>query len=75
MKGVLNGHEGEAAAEPHEPGARDVQIALRSHRDVLAAGNPARQAELEQVARPLVMRFEEIWATGQPGLSATVLGL
>ncbi len=26
-------------------------------------------------ARPLVARFEEIWATGEPGLSATVLGL
>ena len=26
-------------------------------------------------ARPLVSRFEEIWATGEPGLSATVLGL
>lgn len=27
------------------------------------------------LARPLVMRFEEIWATGEPGLNATVLGL
>jgi len=26
-------------------------------------------------ARPLVARFEEIWATGEPGLSGTVLGL
>jgi hypothetical protein len=25
--------------------------------------------------RPLAARFEEIWATGEPGLSATVLGL
>jgi hypothetical protein len=26
-------------------------------------------------AKPLVTRFAEIWATGEPGLSATVLGL
>jgi hypothetical protein len=26
-------------------------------------------------ARPLVTRFEEIWATGEPGLTPTVLGL
>jgi hypothetical protein len=26
-------------------------------------------------ARPLVTRFEEIWATGEPGLTETVLGL
>jgi hypothetical protein len=31
--------------------------------------------EQPQLARPLVMRFEQIWATGEPGLSATVLGL
>jgi hypothetical protein len=31
--------------------------------------------EQPQQARPLVLRFEEIWATGEPGLSATVLGL
>ena len=31
--------------------------------------------EQPQLARPLVTRFEQIWATGEPGLSATVLGL
>ena len=31
--------------------------------------------EQPQLARPLVMRFEQIWATGEPGLSATMLGL
>jgi hypothetical protein len=31
--------------------------------------------EQPQLARPLVTRFEEIWATGEPGVSATVLGL
>jgi hypothetical protein len=28
-----------------------------------------------QDARPLVTRFEEIWATGEPGLTGTTLGL
>ena len=37
-------------------------------RAVLAVESPLR-------ARPLVMRFEEIWATGEPGLNASVLGL
>ena len=31
--------------------------------------------EQPQLARSLVTRFEQIWATGEPGLSATVLGL
>jgi hypothetical protein len=31
--------------------------------------------EHPQLARPLVMRFEQIWATGEPGLSPSVLGL
>ncbi len=31
--------------------------------------------ENPQVAMPLATRFEEIWATGQPGLAGTVLGL
>ena len=30
---------------------------------------------MPQAAGPLVTRFDEIWATGEPGLSATVLGL
>jgi hypothetical protein len=30
---------------------------------------------IAQAARPLVTRFEEIWATGEPGLAPTVLGL
>jgi hypothetical protein len=28
-----------------------------------------------QLAKPLCARFDEIWATGEPGLAATVLGL
>jgi len=31
--------------------------------------------EHPQLARPLVTRFEQIWATGEPGLGASVLGL
>jgi hypothetical protein len=31
--------------------------------------------ESPQLAGPLVNRFEEIWATGEPGLTGTVLGL
>jgi hypothetical protein len=30
---------------------------------------------LPQLAKPLVARFGEIWATGEPGLAGTVLGL
>jgi hypothetical protein len=37
-------------------------------RATLAIGMP-------QAAKPLVTRFEEIWATGEPGLSGTVTGL
>jgi hypothetical protein len=31
--------------------------------------------ESPQLAGPLVSRFDEIWATGEPGLTGTVLGL
>jgi hypothetical protein len=31
--------------------------------------------EQPQLASSLVMRFEQIWATGEPGLNATVLGI
>ena len=34
----------------------------------LSIGNPER-------AKPLVERFDEIWATGEPGVSSSVLGL
>jgi len=30
---------------------------------------------MPQAARPLATRFDEIWATGEPGLTGTVLGL
>jgi len=35
----------------------------------------ALAVEQPHAARPLVDRFEEIWATGEPGITATVLGL
>jgi hypothetical protein len=44
----------------------------RFHADQPRASLGVEQPER---ARPLVMRFEEIWATGGPGLQATVLGL
>lgn len=38
---------------------------------------PRAELGVEQplAAQPLVERFDEIWATGEPGLNATVLGL
>jgi hypothetical protein len=31
--------------------------------------------EQPEQTRPLASRFDEIWATGEPGINATVLGL
>ena len=31
--------------------------------------------EQPEQARPLASRYDEIWATGEPGINATVLGL
>ncbi len=45
------------------------------HRFHFGQSRAAFGLEQPQLARPLVTRFEEIWATGEPGLSATVLGL
>ena len=45
------------------------------HRFHIDQPRAALAIEQPQLARPLVMRFEQIWATGEPGLSATVLGL
>ena len=50
----------------------DVHFVHRHHADrmhgTLSIGSPER-------AKPLVERFGEIWATGEPGVSANVLGL
>jgi hypothetical protein len=45
------------------------------HRFHIEQPRAALAIEQPQLARPLVMRFEQIWATGEPGVSATVLGL
>ena len=45
------------------------------HRFHIDQARAALAIEQPQLARPLVMRFEQIWSTGEPGLSATVLGL
>ena len=45
------------------------------HRFHVEQPRAALAIEQPQLARPLVMRFDQIWATGEPGLGASVLGL
>jgi len=45
------------------------------HRFHIDHPRAALAIEMPALARPLVMRFDEIWATGEPGLNASVLGL
>jgi hypothetical protein len=45
------------------------------HRYHLDQARATLAIDMPQAARPLVTRFEEIWATGEPGLTGTVLGL
>jgi len=45
------------------------------HRYHLEQSRATLAIDMPQAARPLVTRFEEIWATGEPGLTPTVLGL
>jgi hypothetical protein len=45
------------------------------HRFHFAQPRSAMGIEQPEQTRPLVNRFEEIWATGEPGINATVLGL
>jgi hypothetical protein len=45
------------------------------HRFHVEQPRAALAIEEPHLARPLVDRFNEIWATGEPGLSGTVLGL
>ena len=45
------------------------------HRFHVDGARAAMAFDAPLAARPLVSRFEEIWATGEPGLSGTVLGL
>jgi len=50
----------------------DLHFVHRAHvdwpRGTLSIGSPER-------AKPLVERFDEIWASGEPGLAGSVLGL
>jgi hypothetical protein len=45
------------------------------HRFHIDRPRAAAAIDMPQATKPLVQRFEEIWATGEPGLAGTVLGL
>jgi hypothetical protein len=45
------------------------------HRFHIEQPRAAVALDLPHVAKPLAARFDEIWATGEPGLAGTVLGL
>jgi len=45
------------------------------HRYHLEQARATLAIDMPQAARPLATRFDEIWATGEPGLTGTVLGL
>jgi len=45
------------------------------HRFHIDRPRAAVAMDMPSAARPLCARFEEIWATGEPGLAGTVLGL
>ena len=45
------------------------------HRFHVDGARAALAFDAPAAARPLVARFDEIWATGEPGLAGTVLGL
>lgn len=45
------------------------------HRFHLAQPRAAMGIEQPEQTRPLATRFDEIWATGEPGINATALGL
>ncbi|MEO8485787.1 MAG: hypothetical protein ABI585_05550 [Betaproteobacteria bacterium] len=45
------------------------------HRFHVDGARAALAFDAPATARPLAARFEEIWATGEPGLTGTVLGL
>ena len=64
---------------PEARGAMDPLVIVDGrhflHRFHIDRPRAALAVEHPQLARPLVLRFEQIWATGEPGWSATVLGL
>jgi len=64
---------------PEAKGAADPLVIVDGrhflHRFHVEQQRAALVIEDPHLARPLVNRFEEIWATGEPGLTGTVLGL
>jgi hypothetical protein len=64
---------------PGAQGAADPLVLVDArhflHRFHVEQPRAALAIEEPHLARPLVNRFDEIWATGEPGLTGTVLGL
>lgn len=64
---------------PQAKGASDPLVIVDGrhflHRFHVEQPRAALAIEEPHLARPLVNRFEEIWATGEPGLTGTVLGI
>jgi hypothetical protein len=64
---------------PDAQGAMDPLLLVDEHHFLHRFHIDRPQATLAiampQAAKPLVTRFAEIWATGEPGLTGTVLGL
>lgn len=64
---------------PEARGAMDPLLIVDErhylHRFHIDRPRAAAAVDMPQAAKPLVQRFEEIWATGEPGLAGTVLGL
>lgn len=64
---------------PEAKGAADPLVIVDGrhflHRFHVEQPRATLSIEDPHLARPLVNRFEEIWATGEPGLTGTVLGL
>jgi hypothetical protein len=64
---------------PGAHGAMDPLVIVDArhylHRYHLDQSRATLAIDMPAGARPLVTRFDEIWATGEPGLSGTVLGL
>ena len=65
------GHEARSAMDPLVI-ADDRHFLHRFHVDGARA---ALAFDAPAAARPLAARFDEIWATGEPGLTGTVLGI
>ena len=64
---------------PKRKGAADPLVIVDGrhflHRFHVEQPRAALVIEDPHLARPLINRFEEIWATGEPGLTGTVLGI